>query len=558
MRKYLIVLLFLTTVYGQTILNANCGVQADKYGFVELQAYAGYFIGSDFYCYNTNVSVTITGNTYDMEQLYTCDYFKLLQLPSGSYDVLYTAKYPDHDSQQAQCHLDVTSQGTMDLVVYGLKNGDTFRPGSTLAIQTVAVVSNYNVNADIAAKLLQGTTVLRNITLASDTFGAESGSTVLNLSEGGYIVRINAAYQNFSVQRDYAITISSSQVQNASIAGINLVVLEPENIVYPEKTKLSLQVELQDQNNAVVTGASVRADIYKDGDRLDTVQLQPTMWYYQGSYFFEDTGRYRIVYTATKGTSSANSNVSFVLGNETEISKTVNFTVTIVNPVSSVYIRDSIINARVKLTEDTEPVANASVILIFEGDQIKMSYDRFGEYAAKIGPLDEGAYDLKAVATKDNLVAQDKVTFMISKHVLNIDTISPYYNQEFELKKGDSLKVKAIVLDENRDIVSGALVVAKVLEPDGKALEMQLFQDTKTGDYAGTLYLNEMSGTYQLTIEASKPGYVPVSKNSQFDVTFKKEQIQIFSYYLTTENLLTIVLAIAIIILIAALLRAVF
>jgi hypothetical protein len=198
------------------------------------------------------------------------------------------------------------------------------------------------------------------------------------------------------------------------------------------------------------------------------------------------------------------------------------------------------------------------VILIFEGDQIKMSYDRFGEYAAKIGPLDEGAYDLKAVATKDNLVAQDKVTFMISKHVLNIDTISPYYNQEFELKKGDSLKVKAIVLDENRDIVSGALVVAKVLEPDGKALEMQLFQDTKTGDYAGTLYLNEMSGTYQLTIEASKPGYVPVSKNSQFDVTFKKEQIQIFSYYLTTENLLTIVLAIAIIILIAALLRAVF
>ena len=435
MRKYLIILLFLTTVYSQAILNANCGVQADKYGFVELQAYAGYFIGSDFYCYNTNVSVTIAGNTYDMEQLYTCDYLKLLQLPSGSYDVLYAAKYPDHDSQQAQCHLDVISQGTMNLVVYGLKNGDTFKPGSTLSIQTVAVVSNYNVNADISAKLLQGTNVLRNITLASDTFGAESGSTVLNLSEGAYIVRVNAAYQNFSVQRDYAIKVSSSQVQNVSVAGINLMVLEPENIVYPEKTKLSLQVELQDQNNAVVTGASVRADIYKDEDRLDTVQLQPTMWYYQGSYFFEDTGRYRIVYTAIKGTSSANSNVSFVLGNETEISKTVNFTVTIVNPVSSVYIRDSIINARVKLTEDTEPVANASVILIFEGDQIKMSYDRFGEYAAKIGPLDEGAYDLKAVATKDNLVAQDKVTFMISKHVLNVDTISPYYNQEFELKR---------------------------------------------------------------------------------------------------------------------------
>jgi hypothetical protein len=87
---------------------------------------------------------------------------------------------------------------------------------------------------------------------------------------------------------------------------------------------------------------------------------------------------------------------------------------------------------------------------------------------------------------------------------------------------------------------------------------MQLFQDSKTGDYASTLYLNELSGTYQVTIEASKAGYVPDAKNSQFDVTFKEEQIQIFSYYLTTENLLTIVLAIAIIILIAALLRAVF
>ena len=558
MRKYLIVLLFLTTVYGQAILNANCGVQADKYGFVELQAYAGYFVDSDFYCYNANVTATIAGNTYDMEQLYTCDYIKLLQLPSGSYDVLYAARYPDHDSQQTQCHLDVTSQGTMNLVVYGLKNGDSFKPGATLNIQTVAVVSSYNVDANITAKLLQGTNVLRDIAMTTDSFGAKAGKTALNVSEGNYIVRIKAEYQNFSVQKDYSITVSSSQVQNPNVSGVNLVILEPENIVYPEKIELSLQVELLDGNNWVVTGASVRADIYKDLERIDTVQLQPTMWYYQGSYFFEGTGRYKIVYIATKGTSTTNANVSFVLGNETEISKTVNFSVSIINPSSSVYIRDSVINARVKLTEDTEPVPNASVILIFEGDQIKMTYDRFGEYYARVGPLDEGVYDLKAVATKDNLVAQDKVTFMISRHVLNVDTISPYYNQEFELKKGDSLKIKAIVLDEDRDVVSGSLVVAKILEPDGKTLEMQLFQDSKTGDYASTLYLNELSGTYQVTIEASKAGYVSVSKNSQFDVTFKKEQIQIFSYYLTTENLLTIVLAIAIIILIAALLRAVF
>lgn len=558
MRKYFVFLLLLSTVYGQAVLNANCGVQADKYGFVELQAFAGYFAGSDFFCYNTNVTVTVAGTTYDMEQLYTCDYIKLLHLPAGSYDVLYVAKFPDHDSQQSQCHLDVTSAGTMDLVVYGLKNGDAFKPGSTLAVQAVAVVNNYNVDANITAKLLQGTNVIREIKLARDSFGAMVGSTLLNLSEGDYTVRLRAEYQNFSVQKDYIITVTSSQVQNPNVSGINLMVLEPESIVYPQSTKLNLQVELLDGNNAIVSGASVRADIYKGEEKIDTLQLQQSMWYYQGSYFFEDTGRYRIVYTAAKGASTTSSNVSFVVGNETEISKTVNFTVSIINPTSSVYIRDSVINVRAKLLEDGEPVSNASVALIFEGEQIEMAYDKFGEYYARIGPLDEGVYDLKAVATKDNLVAQDKVTFMISRHILNVDTISPYYNQEFELNKGEALKVKAIVLDENRDVVSGALVVAKVLEPDGKALEMQLFQDKKTGDYSGTLYLGELSGTYQLTIEASKAGYVPASKNSQFDVKFKKEQIQIFSYYLTTENLLTIVLGVAIVILLAALLRAVF
>jgi hypothetical protein len=47
-------------------------------------------------------------------------------------------------------------------------------------------------------------------------------------------------------------------------------------------------------------------------------------------------------------------------------------------------------------------------------------------------------------------------------------------------------------------------------------------------------------------------------KDSQFSVVFEKEKVQIFSEWVTVENLLYIVLGVAILILLAAILRAVF
>ncbi len=559
MRKYLIFLLFLTIAYSQSVLNANCAVQADKYGFVELQAYAGYFDASmNFYCYNTNVTVSIAGTGYAMDQLYTCDYTKLLQLPIGSYDIVYNAVYPDLESQTVQCQLNVTSSKSLNLVVYGLKSGDSFKPNTAAHIETVAVLGERNVDAAISAKLMQGTAIIKNITLTKDVLGTIVGDVLLNVSEGQYSVRIMASYQNLSVQKDIAISVNSTQGAVSNVSGLNVMVLEPENIVYPEDSDLNLQVELQDENRGVVSGANVKADVYKGSNKIDAVQLQAMMWFYQGTYLFEDTGEYRVVFTATKGYSSAVSSVNFVIGNVSEISKEVNFTVKIISPLSSVYMRDSVMNAKVKLTKDGEPVANASVLLMLDGQQITMRYDRFGEYLASIGPLDEGDYEMKIVATKDDMVAQDKVTFMVSRHILNIDTISPYYNQEFSLKEADALRVKAIVLDEDRDVISGALVIAKIMEPDGKAVQMQLFQDKATGDYSANFYLSKLDGTYQLTVEASKAGYVSMYKDSQFSVTFEKEQVQIFSQWITVENLLYIVLGVAILILLAAILRAIF
>ena len=559
MRKYLIFLLFLTIAYSQSVLNANCAVQADKYGFVELQAYAGYFDASmNFYCYNTNVSVSVAGTDYAMDQLYTCDYVRLLQLPIGQYDIAYNAVYPDFESQTVQCQLNVTLSKSLNLVVYGLKSGDSFKPNAIAHIETVAVLDDRNVDAAISAKLMQGTTVVRDITLTKDVLGTTIGNILLNVSEGQYSISILAAYENLSVQKEIAVIVNSTQGAVYNISGLNVLVLEPENIVYPEDSDLNLQVELQDENRGIVSGASVKADVYKGSEKIDTVQLKPAMWFYQGTYLFEDTGEYRVVFTATKGYSTATSSVNFVLGNVSEISKAVNFTVKIISPLSSVYMRDSIMTAKVKLTKDEEPVANASVLLMLDGQQITMRYDRFGEYLASIGPLDEGDYEMKIIATKDDLVAQDKVTFMVSRHILNIDTISPYYNQEFSLKEADALRVKAIVLDEDGDVVSGALVIAKIMEPDGKAVQMQLFQDKVTGDYSANFYLSKLDGTYELTVEASKAGYVSMYKDSQFSVTFEKEQVQIFSQWVTVENLLYIVLGVAILILLAAILRAVF
>ena len=556
MRKYAVFLLLLTTAMSQAVLNADCSVQADKYGFVELKAFAGYYIDSSFYCYNANVTANVSGTTYTMDQLYTCDYTKMLQLAAGSYDITYTANYPGFESKQVQCQLNVSEQSTMSLIVYGLKAGDVFSPNSNAHIETVAVLDDYNVEANIMASLVQGSGVLKEISLTSDVLGAKVGNILLNVTEGNYTIRVRATYLNFSAQRDFNIIVTS-QAQNMSISGLNLVILEPENIVYPNNSVLSLQVELQDQNKQVVSGAAVKADIYRGGEKIDTVQLAATSWYYQGSYLFDKAGEYRIVYTATKG-SSTTSAVSFFVGSESEISRTANFSVRIISPSSSVYIRDSVINARVKVTKEGEPVSNASVVLLFQDQQITMDYDRFGEYTARIGPLSEGVYELKVVATEGTLVSQGKVTFMISKSVLVIDSVSPYYNQELELNKGDALKIKAIVLDEDRDIVSGALVIAKITAPDGKVLQMQLFQDSITGDYSSNLYLNDVTGSYKVGIDGSKSGYVPDHQDSQFYIEFKKEQVQVFSYYLTVENLLTLVLVIAILILLVALLRAIF
>jgi hypothetical protein len=234
----------------------------------------------------------------------------------------------------------------------------------------------------------------------------------------------------------------------------------------------------------------------------------------------------------------------------------LNFTVSILVPRSSIYAKNSVIEARAKVMLGSQPVKNADVFFIFNNNTVQMSYDSFGEYVVNIGPLSEGEYSVKVTATKENLIAEDKSVFLISGHYLNITEISPINGQELKMKKGEALKIKAKVVDETGDIIYGAFVVAKIVEPDEKALEMQLFQEDKY--YAAVLYLDRLDGTYKLELSASHPQFVPAEKKSHFILEFKKEKWMLFGYEFTFETILTVILGIAILILLLGLLRAVF
>jgi hypothetical protein len=456
MRKLIIMLLFLANAFALSYFQPNCAAHPDSYGFIELSAGAVWYDNvSNAYCTNTTVTATVANHTYSLNPQYDCNFTKLIQLQVGTYDISYKSVFPNETQNQTCYNVSVLSVKTLDIVYYGVQNGDVLLQNSTLHVQAVAVVGQENVPANMLARIIdKGGNITKEVKLGLDAVGTQIGDLVLNLSTGDYTLRLNALYNNLNATTDVAITVASQ------------------------------------------------------------------------------------------------------IGN---VSQGVNFTARIITPVSSVYLRDSTINAVVKVLKWGEPVNDASVVLKFQNQDIAMTYDRFGEYTAVIGPLaSEGDYDLKAVATKDQFVAQDEVTFAVSKHTLDIDSISPFYNQELSLKKGDSLEIKAILLDEERDVVSGALVIAKILESDGKALQMQLFQDSTTGAYKGVLYLNELNGVYQLKIDASKANFVPITKDSQFNVQFEKEKVQIFSQVVTVENLLYIVLGVAVLILLAALLRAVF
>jgi hypothetical protein len=557
MRKYLVLLLFLSTALAQAFLGADCDIKADQYGFVDLYAYAGIDQNNNISCDDVNVTVTVNNNAYPMDRQVTCEYLRLLQLPAGEYVANFSGVYPGDEHRQVLCPFNITSVNSLSLVVYGIRAGDVFRQNASAHIEAVGVVGNHNVDANITAKLISGNTILNETNLTESTLDLKVGDLLLNAPIGDYTIRVTAKYLSFIVQKDYNITISQTQVQNVSAAQLNLLILEPTPSIYPKNFTISLQAAVQDESQNVVTGAIVRADIYKDEAKVASVSLQPSDWYYKGSYLFRDVGVYRITYYASKGYSTINSSVTFLVGSESELLKTANFSVKILSPASSVYMRDSVLTVIAKLTKNNEPVTNASVILLFEGQQIIMAYDRFGQYKTSIGPLSDGTYKIKVVATQDTYIAQAETTFMISESILNIDTISPYLNQELEMKKGDALPIQAVILDEDRDIVAGAAIVAKILDPNGKEARMQLFQDEVTGEYSGNFYLDEVNGGYSLTIEASKMGYVPETKNSQFSIQFTKEQIPLFGN-LNTETLLTIVLVVAIVILLAALLRAFF
>jgi hypothetical protein len=195
------------------------------------------------------------------------------------------------------------------------------------------------------------------------------------------------------------------------------------------------------------------------------------------------------------------------------------------------------------------------VILELEGNIYAMDYDKFGEYTAVLPHLLQGTHSAKVIATEGNLMAEDYVEFMISDHLLNISLISPNTVDTNYLSEKEPLEIKLDVFDETHDIVPGALVVAEILEPSGRAIETQVFQDPETGVYKAVFYPNT-AGIYRMTVTASKQGYVSGSEDYTFTVEIQKPSI--IPATISWETLLTIVLGLAILILLAALLKFIF
>lgn len=559
--KWLICILALISVVFAAAdkyeLTPQCGDTADSEGFIKIGATAGYYDGDYLYCYGTDVNATIGGYAYGLEKQYDCNFFRLVQLPAGAYDVNFTASYPDNTTKEASCRINISAASGLQIITYGLSNGSSFAKNSVLPLKTQISIGESDVDGTItvALKRNDGSTI-KQTTLVPGRFTYD-GEITLNVDANSYILHFSADYGAFHAEKDFRIIVSESENVSNQLVGQNAVIVSsPEEKTYASNYSVPIIVEFRDKNNFIITGASVSARVLKNGEEIQNINLAEVKWYYQAAQLFPDAGEYSAIITATKGNISASKTAKFFVGTPYSIAEAANFTVRIITPNSGVYSKDSVIEVRAKVMKGQEPIRDANVILSFMGKDLKMDYDSFGEYVTNIGPLNESEYSIEVTATFGNYVAKDQTTFLISGHKLSISGIYPADNQTIEFAKGTPLRINATILDELGDKVYGAQAIAKITEPDGTLLEMQLFQDQATGSYSAYLYLNKLDGKYLLKIDATHPQFVSAHSNTSFTLQFIKEKVTIFGYEIGYETLLMVIFGVAVVILLSALFRA--
>ncbi|GEM_PF-6091576 len=537
---------------SDTTLQPSCSGQADKYGFVRFNAMVTYYQNGANYCANTNVVVSIGGLQITLLPSQSCVYSRYVQLPNGVYTPTFLANYPS-GQKQVTCSMAVTSGGEASLLVYAPKNGNIYRTGDNVQLQASVVQNNQNIlNGSMQAQLSNGSGNLQTVTMTSDQYGTFSGGLTLSVPDGQYIITFAASKGGTTyAQNNIMIVVNNSaDVQTTNGAKINII-YPLNNQKFNANGSTIIEAQFIDSNQRSISNAVITADIIKNGQVVDTVNLDEKAYSYKKIYQFTSAGQYSIRVTGTKSPYTAQGSVSLIVGEASEIASSANFTVQILAPQSDTYAKGSTILFRARVRQDTTPIAGANVTLDVNGADYLMNYDRFGDYTYSVGPLPVNNYEAKVVAAYGNFLAEDSVLFSVSEHGLKINLQAPKESDEFVMKSGDAVNVSVDVVDEFGSTASGVLVAGSVIDSAGRISQLQLFQDVKDGFYKTTFFPVER-GQYKMTLTASKLGFVGAISESKFTVQL---QTGIFGLNTNLETLLTIVIGLAIIILLIAIFR---
>ncbi len=556
MKKVFILLVFLSVVLAQNFLNVSQPFRFDENNFFEIRAKAGYFINEKPYCYNTNVSAFVNGREYELRKLIDCYYSVFIRLPDGNYTVTVRASYPDGGIVSRDYELEVIGTKQPEIVLYSPKPLSVFKQGSSVFVEAQALLSNDPVGSSANTSLVdEKGEDINSVVLSKTDSGTFQGTILLNSSEeGDYYLRISVGYDGSVVFKDFPISLIPSESELNQTGPVPFLrVLYPSNeLEVPKNSTVLLQVEFKDSNGLTIQSAEVTGEVFKADKLVKSFNMTESLYSYNAEVLFETPGRYVIIFHAVKNEMSDSKKLVLLVGNESERAEGMNFSVRIISPTPGVYAVDSKLNVIARVTVNRQPVSEASVVFYFDGREIAGEYEGNGEYGFTTPELAYGVHSLKTVAEYEDMMAEDYLEFMASDSFLNISPINPDPNQTLYVVEKEQIRLKIDVLDQDDDVVPGAEVTARIIEPNGREVETLLIQNEDTGVYESVFYPS-LSGVYKISLKAEKPGFVGDSEEYSFSVELKTEKLVI-----SFHDLLTVLLVLGIIILVVLLLKIVF
>lgn len=522
-------------VLGDAMLLPDCTVQPDAYGYAEIKATGGYFTGRcpELACDRTTVTADVGGK---LNRYLGCEFSKYVLIPLGTNSITYSMQYPGGTLQRT-CTVKPPTP-SFELTIYSPEEGATYVSNDTVPV-SAALLMNGEVltKADVSATLGDET-----VSLTADYYGIYKGSVRANTGT----LRITARYSNLLAEKAVSINAVAAGTANVTAAAMRIIAL-PLDGTYEANNSIAIIAEVEDSSGMVVSKANVTASLSLNGTRITELQMHESAYTYSALFTPQAEGAYNLTITARKAGNVAVLALAFRVG--ALLTPTSDLTVDVLSPKTGTYAPNSSIVVRARVLYKNDPLKNATVSMTLLNATQQMAYDKYGEYVAAVQPP-EGRYELSVVATYGGLVSEGKATFLVSRHTLNMELLSPADNRT--IQKGESVTIAVNVLDEAGDVVNGVGLTATVIEPQGRVLEMPIFQSPATGEYTTVFYPDD-DGTYKISLLAGKENYLESAVEATFAIELKKEAMPI-----TTETLLTIALAIAVLILLAAVLKVIF